>query len=101
MDDIGLDCCEVIKRNGKPNDVANGRQVERQFRDQLVVVIQAALQAASQRQVELEHRRQQRQERQAQAKERMLVNEYLLRKHQKVRQLMERFNSLMAEAISR
>jgi len=68
-----------------------------EIRDQLVDVIQAALRLASRKQVELEQKRQQTQENLAQAKERMLVNENLLRKQQKVRQLMERFNSLMDE----
>ncbi len=68
-----------------------------EFRDRLTGVIQAAVQAAGRRQIELEQRRRQRQEAIAASKERTLVSENLQRKQQKVRQLMERFNSLMDE----
>ena len=66
-------------------------------RDQFVEVLQAALREAARRRVDVEFTRQQRQENQASARERLLASENLLRKQEKVRQLMERFDSLMDE----
>ena len=47
--------------------------------------------------MEVEHARQQRLENAAAAKERLLITENLIRKQDKVQQLMARFNSLMEE----
>jgi len=66
-------------------------------RDQLADTVEAALRAGARRRTEMEHRVQQQQENQARFKEMALIHENLMRKQQKVRQLMERFNSLMDE----
>jgi hypothetical protein len=66
-------------------------------RNQLVDVIQAALREAARRTVELEQRRQQQNENLAAARERELVSENLQRKQEKLKQLMQRFDSLMDE----
>ncbi|MCG2684963.1 MAG: hypothetical protein L6306_15270 [Planctomycetales bacterium] len=66
-------------------------------RDQFVDVLQAALREAARRKIDVEYSRQQRQENVAAARERLLVSENLMRDQEKVRQLMERFNSLMEE----
>jgi len=66
-------------------------------RDQLIDQLQAAVREAERRQAQLEQDRQRRYERLAAAKERQIQAENLLRKQEKLRQLMERFNSLMDE----
>ncbi len=66
-------------------------------RSQYLVTIEAALREASRRKVEFEFARQQRQENVAAARERMLAAQNLIRNQEKVRQLMDRFNSLMNE----
>jgi len=66
-------------------------------RDQYVDLLQTGLREAARRKVEVEHTRQQRLEAAAAAKERLLIAEGLTRNQEKVKQLMERFNSLMDE----
>ena len=67
-------------------------------RDQLADVLQAALREAARRKIEVEQTRQDQQENAAAAKERLLVDrEPAPQTEQKVKQLMERFNSLMDE----
>ena len=66
-------------------------------RDQMVDLIQAALREAARRKVEVDYVEQQRLESVAAAKERMLIADNLLRSQQKVKQLMNRFDSLMQE----
>ena len=68
-----------------------------EVRNQLVDQIQAALREASRREVEQTEKRRVRLENLAAAKEQMLINDNLLQKQQKMRQLIERFNSLMEE----
>ncbi len=68
-----------------------------EVRDQYVDLLQTALREAARRKVEVEHARQQRLESAAAAKERLLITENLTRNQEKVKQLMERFNSLMDE----
>jgi tetratricopeptide (TPR) repeat protein len=65
--------------------------------DQLVDQLQAAIQQAQQRQMVLEKRRQEQQERIATAREQVLRLEETSRTEQKIKQLMDRFNSLMDE----
>ncbi|NQT37970.1 MAG: hypothetical protein HQ581_10800 [Planctomycetes bacterium] len=66
-------------------------------RDQLIDQLQATLQAARHRQEELEQRRHERQEQMAIDEERRLLTENLMRKEEKLTQLMARFNSLVKE----
>ncbi len=66
-------------------------------RDQYVDLLQTGLREAARRKVEVEHARQQRLENAAAAKERLLITENLTRNQEKVKQLLERFNSLMDE----
>ena len=66
-------------------------------RNQYVDQLQTALREASRRKVEFEQARQQRMENVATARERELTRWPLTRSQEKVRQLMERFNSLMDE----
>lgn len=68
-----------------------------EVRDQLLDVIRAALREASRRRTEVEQRRQRQAENLAAAKKRILIHEDLMRNQQKVKQLMERFDSLMDE----
>ncbi len=68
-----------------------------EVRDQLVSVIGGALREASRRRVEVEQRRQLWEENQAAAQERLLITEDLLQNELKLKQLMDRFNSLMDE----
>ena len=77
--------------------VRRAPELDPDVRDQLVDQIQAALREGSRRQITIEQRRQERHESLVAAKERMLINENLLRDQQKMQQLMERFNSLMDE----
>lgn len=72
-------------------------ELDPDVRNQLVTQLQTALREADRRRVEFEHQRQQQQELLASAKERQLITDNLLRKEEKLRQLMERFNSLMEE----
>jgi tetratricopeptide (TPR) repeat protein len=67
------------------------------LRAQLQRQIEVALREASRRQVELEQRRQEQLEIQAAAREQQLLAESLLRRQEQVRQLMERFSSLLEE----
>ena len=66
-------------------------------REQLASMVQRALTEGRRRQVEVDARRQRAQENLAQARERQLVNDNLIRNQQKLKQLMDRFDSLMAE----
>ena len=66
-------------------------------RDQYVDLLQTGLREAARRKVDVEHTRQQRLEAAAAAKERLLIADDLSRKRDKVKQLLERFNSLMDE----
>jgi hypothetical protein len=77
--------------------VRQSPELEPDVRDQLCDQIQAALRAASQREVEETERRRQVLENLAAAKERELINENLMLKQQKLKQLLERYNSLMLE----
>ena len=72
-------------------------ELELDVRDQLVDQLQAAVRQAEQRETESGERRQQQHEALAAAKDRALSNEDLLRRAEKMEQLMERFNSLMEE----
>jgi len=63
----------------------------------LTNLIQGALREASRRTVEMAERRREWEERIARDNERRLTAENLLRREQKIRQLMERFDSLMQE----
>ncbi|NLZ00078.1 MAG: hypothetical protein GXY25_06025, partial [Pirellulaceae bacterium] len=65
--------------------------------DQLVDQLQAAIRLAQQRQQVLEKRRQEQQERIATAREQVLRLEETSRTQQKIKHLMDRFNSLMDE----
>lgn len=78
-------------------NVRRAPELEPEIRDQLVDQLQAGLREARRVQVEVEQRRQEMHERLATAKERMLINEDLLRTQQKVEQLLDRFNALMDE----
>jgi len=71
--------------------------LEPDVRSQLLDQLQAALRTAQNRSEIVEQQRQEHLEGLASAKERELLNEGLQRKQQKIRQLMERFNSLMEE----
>jgi len=66
-------------------------------RDQFVDAIQSALREAARKKVEVERNRQKQLENAAAAQERLLVAENLLRREEKVNQLMQRCNSLMNE----
>ncbi|NQU24828.1 MAG: VWA domain-containing protein [Candidatus Nealsonbacteria bacterium] len=77
--------------------VRQSRDVTADVRNQLIGVLQAALNAAGRQRTELDHHRQHRAERAAAAKERVLLHDGLLRKQQKVDQLMARFDSLLDE----
>ena len=66
-------------------------------RDQLANVLQSALREAARRKVEVEHARQERLANMAAAKERVLISDNLIRKQEKTKQLMNRFDSLMRE----
>ncbi|MDY0170774.1 MAG: hypothetical protein RBS80_29805, partial [Thermoguttaceae bacterium] len=66
-------------------------------RDQLASVIQGALREAGRRQEELERQRQELHERIAFGKEQQILLDNLMRDQAKVKQLMDRFNSLMDE----
>jgi hypothetical protein len=77
--------------------VMQAPQLNPEVRDQLRNVIDAALREAARRTVEIEQRRQQQNENQAKAKEMQLLADNMDRKEQKLRQLLERFNSLMDE----
>ena len=66
-------------------------------RDQFVQAIQGALQETARRKIEMEHTRQQQLANSAAAQKRVVAAENLVRNEQKVKQLMDRFNSLMSE----
>ncbi len=68
--------------------------VNADVRNQLSDQLQVALREAARRKVELEYRRQQQQESMAAARERQLITDNLLHNQQKVKQLMDRFDSL-------
>jgi len=72
-------------------------ELDPDVRDQLVGQIEAALRLANQRQEVAENRRQQEAEVRAQAEERKITVQNLARKEEKVKQLMERFDSLLRE----
>lgn len=78
-------------------NVRNNAELEPEVRNQFVDSLRTALREASARKVEVEQVRQQQQENQSAAAERMLVAQKLERNELKVKELMERFNSLMAE----
>ncbi|NQT12542.1 MAG: VWA domain-containing protein, partial [Planctomycetes bacterium] len=78
-------------------NVRRAPELEPDARDQLVDQLQAAVRQAEQRQTEVEERRQQQHEALAAAKDRAMMTEDLLRRDQKMEQLMERFNYLMEE----
>jgi tetratricopeptide (TPR) repeat protein len=66
-------------------------------RDQLSDQLRTALREAARMKVEVEFRRQQQQESMAAARERQLITDNLLHNQQKLKQLMDRFDSLMNE----
>ena len=67
-------------------------------RDQLSEQLRTALREAARRKVEVEFRRQQQQESMAAARERQLITDNLLHNQQRLKQLMDRFDSLMDES---
>ena len=75
----------------------SGRGLESRHARSVFDTLQSALREAARRKVEFEQTRQQRQENVAAARERLLVQEGLLHNQEKTKQLMARFNSLMAE----
>lgn len=77
--------------------VRQASELNPDVRNQFIDSLQTSLREASRRKIEFEHARQQRQENIAAARERLLAADTLMRNQQKVRQLMERFNSLMNE----
>ncbi|MGA2033931.1 MAG: hypothetical protein ABSG68_16915 [Thermoguttaceae bacterium] len=85
------------KLRGEMETIKQAPQLNPEIRDQLMGLLQTALREAARRQTEFEHRRQQRQETIAIQKERELVNDSLKRQQQKLKQLMDRFDSLMME----
>lgn len=81
----------------KLEHVRQAAELDPAVRDQLIDQLQAAVREAERRQVQVEQERQRAYERIAAAKERQIQTENLLRDQEKLRQLMERFNSLMDE----
>ena len=77
--------------------VSRTAELDPEVRGQLTNLIQGALREASRRTVEMEERRREQQETLAMAHERRLTADNLLRREQKIRQLLERFDSLMQE----
>ena len=75
--------------------VQQAADIDPDVRDQFSDQLRTALREAAKRKVEVEFRRQQQQENLAAARERQMVTENLLRDQQKVKQLMDRFDSLM------
>ena len=65
--------------------------------DQIVSGLQAALREGARRLTEVEYRRQQRQEEEAKAREQELLVQNLVRSQQRLKQVMDRFDSLMLE----
>ncbi len=101
---------EQARRQMQSNPAASVQSLKlllenlRQVRDlapdvqsQLIDVVQASLREADRRQAEMEVRRQRQLETQATQREQQLLADSLLRKQEKVRQLMDRFNALMDE----
>ncbi len=78
-------------------NVRQAAELNPDVRDQLSDQLRTALREAARRKVEVEFRRQQEQESMAAARERQLITDNLLRDQQKLKQLMERFDSLMSE----
>ena len=78
-------------------NVQNMADLNPDVRDQLSEQLRTALREAARQKVEVEFRRQQEQESMASARERQLITDNLLRDQQKLKQLMERFDSLMSE----
>lgn len=72
-------------------------ELDEVVRAQLLRQIEVALREATRRQVELEQRRQEQMEIEAAAREQRLAAEALLRRQEQVRQLLERFSSLVEE----
>ena len=66
-------------------------------RDQIVGSLQAALREGARRLTEFEQRQQQRQEEESKAKEQEILIQNLVRTQQRVKQVMDRFDSLMLE----
>ena len=77
--------------------VRQAADINPDVRDQLSDQLRTALRESARRKVEFEFRRQQQQETMAAARERQMVTENLVHDQQKVKQLMDRFNSLMNE----
>ena len=78
-------------------NVRNNAELDPDVRNQLVDSLQSALREGASRKVEVEQVRQQKLENRAAAAERLLVDKKLERNELKVKELMERFNSLMSE----
>ncbi|MCS7238877.1 MAG: VWA domain-containing protein [Thermoguttaceae bacterium] len=72
-------------------------ELDEGVRRQLLRQVEAALREAARRQTEFEQRRQEQMEIEAAAREQRLAAEALLRRQEQVRQLLERFSSLVEE----
>lgn len=81
----------------KREELRQLRDMSADVRDQLTDVVEGTLREANRRLQEEEYRRIQRQEAQAAQKERQLAAEGLMRGQEKMKQLMNRFDSLMKE----
>jgi hypothetical protein len=81
----------------KREELRQVRDMSADIRDQLTDVVEGTLREANRRLQEEEYRRVQRQEAQAAHKERQLAAEGLMRGQEKMKQLMDRFDSLMKE----
>lgn len=77
--------------------VAKTPELNPDVRERMMRQLQAAIRESEMRKEELDHVRLREQENLAAAKERMLVLDNLSRRQEKIRQLMDRFNSLMEE----
>ena len=72
-------------------------ELSAEARDQIVGSLQAALREGARRLTEFEQRQQQRQEEESKAKEQEILIQNLVRTQQRVKQVMDRFDSLMLE----
>ena len=72
-------------------------ELSAEARDQIVSSLQAALREGARRLTEFEHRQQQRQERESKAREQEILVRNLVRSQQRLKQVMDRFDSLMLE----
>ncbi|MEN6559008.1 MAG: hypothetical protein ABFC54_12610, partial [Thermoguttaceae bacterium] len=77
--------------------VRRSEDLSPESRDQYAKTLETAIREASRRKIEVDHARQQRLEAMAAGKEQERIANDLLRNQMKVKQLMERFDSLMQE----